>query len=984
MLTRTLRAFAGFCLAATLAYSSDTVELLPGKITGSLTLSSETVSSGSVNAYATDGSGSASTSFSGSAFSIVVPAGKTWRLNFSLNLGGSSQMSVNTATEIAVGPNETVAQDYNITTSRVTADVQVANGSLTSFGYVQASGTSGSVSFYSYNYGAGTVAVLPFTGVSVYGTASLLSTAGQSSSVALSTQSVDVPVSGATVTWNVDAAFVSSTIQGALQLNGGPTFDSAQIYVQGPNGTYVYTSLPGNGTFQFDNLQAGYYYAYAYANFPGTSLYLNRNFDLSAGSVATVNFAHDLATANIALNLGGFLTAGPNVYASLYGNGPDNASGNSSLTNGGFRQVVTTGAWSFSQFSLSSYDAEGYFSIYKYDAATPATTFAAGDNLTLAPITVNTTQTEFTFDVIEAAGATSETLISNPRIQAYSYQYSPTGQYLGQISISAQSYAYNQAKPRVRVVGEPGTYTVQAYANVDGSDVSFGTFTLELQAPLPTPVGTNVTVNPGEGVTLVFDEVTTAGVTTVAQLPVGPALPGGYSNLRSDGAKIYYSASTTAVFSGYIDVTFAYDPATVPAELEADLHLFYYDTASESWIDITTGIDPVTNLITGTAPGLATFAVGLPHAPTIDAILVPVGGSAGSDLGFSASFSDVDPGEQHTAFWSWGGGAGGSPGVIDAATGTITGTHNFTAGGDYTGTLTLTDITGNVVTRTFSYTVAGNEPVDTTAPVITTGGDLTVEASGPAGATVGFSVSASDDVDGAVAVSTSVASGAVFSLGTTTVTATATDAAGNTATRTFNVTVVDTTAPVVTAPANVVVEATSAAGATASFAATATDATGATLTYSVAPGSTFPVGTTTVTATATDAAGNTSSASFTVTVRDTTAPVLGTVSTNAPTLWPPNHKMVAVTVSASATDAAGAVTYRIVSVTSSEPDNGLGDGDTPNDIKITGAMTVDLRAERSGKGNGRTYTITVEAKDAAGNTSTKTVTVSVPKSQGGK
>ena len=117
-------------------------------------------------------------------------------------------------------------------------------------------------------------------------------------------------------------------------------------------------------------------------------------------------------------------------------------------------------------------------------------------------------------------------------------------------------------------------------------------------------------------------------------------------------------------------------------------------------------------------------------------------------------------------------------------------------------------------------------------------------------------------------------------------------------------------------------------------------------------------------------------------IKDTTAPVITSVSNNSPSLWPPNHKMVAVTVSANASDLAGVTSLKIVNVTSSEPDNGLGDGDTAGDIVITGAMTVNLRAERSGKGNGRTYTITVEARDAAGNATTRTTTVVVPNSQG--
>jgi hypothetical protein len=115
---------------------------------------------------------------------------------------------------------------------------------------------------------------------------------------------------------------------------------------------------------------------------------------------------------------------------------------------------------------------------------------------------------------------------------------------------------------------------------------------------------------------------------------------------------------------------------------------------------------------------------------------------------------------------------------------------------------------------------------------------------------------------------------------------------------------------------------------------------------------------------------------------DTTAPVITSVSTSTASLWPANHKMVPVTVSATATDAVGPVTLSILSVASSEPDNGLGDGDTDGDIVITGPMTVNLRAERSGKGPGRVYAITVEAEDGAGNTSTAIVNVTVAKSQG--
>jgi len=101
-------------------------------------------------------------------------------------------------------------------------------------------------------------------------------------------------------------------------------------------------------------------------------------------------------------------------------------------------------------------------------------------------------------------------------------------------------------------------------------------------------------------------------------------------------------------------------------------------------------------------------------------------------------------------------------------------------------------------------------------------------------------------------------------------------------------------------------------------------------------------------------------------------------------LWPPNHKMVRVTVSAIVSEDYDGEepSCRIISVSSNEPDNGLGDGDTAPDWEIMGAATVNLRAERAGNGAGRVYTLTVECTDPAGDSATEYVTVTVPHDQG--
>ena len=273
---------------------------------------------------------------------------------------------------------------------------------------------------------------------------------------------------------------------------------------------------------------------------------------------------------------------------------------------------------------------------------------------------------------------------------------------------------------------------------------------------------------------------------------------------------------------------------------------------------------------------------------------------------------------------------------------------------------------------------------DKTPPVIAAPAAITAEASSSLGAAVGFTASAFDNKDGPVSVVAVPPSGSTFRLGKSTVTLTATDAAGNTASQNIDINVVDTTPPALTLPQNQTLDATSASGAVATFTATASDAVGvSTLTVVPASGSTFPIGTTTVNVTASDAAGHTSTGAFTVTVRNVPAPVITSLSANPAMLYPPNHKMVNVALSAVVTGAATPTT-KIVSVTSNEAVKTKDDDDLAPDWIVTGNLALQLRAERLGTGSGRVYTITVESRVGTGPASTKTVTVTVPKSQGEK
>ena len=130
----------------------------------------------------------------------------------------------------------------------------------------------------------------------------------------------------------------------------------------------------------------------------------------------------------------------------------------------------------------------------------------------------------------------------------------------------------------------------------------------------------------------------------------------------------------------------------------------------------------------------------------------------------------------------------------------------------------------------------------------------------------------------------------------------------------------------------------------------------------------LPLGQHVITLRVTDATGKSSTDSVSVTVVDTRPPVV-TVSVTPSSLWPPNHRMVSVHANVRVQEGQS-FKVRLESVQSDEPDNGLGDGDTAGDIQGADLGTADfdfeLRAERSGRGNGRCYTITYRVVDASG------------------
>lgn len=121
-----------------------------------------------------------------------------------------------------------------------------------------------------------------------------------------------------------------------------------------------------------------------------------------------------------------------------------------------------------------------------------------------------------------------------------------------------------------------------------------------------------------------------------------------------------------------------------------------------------------------------------------------------------------------------------------------------------------------------------------------------------------------------------------------------------------------------------------------------------------------------------------------LTVRPVNRPPVCTAATASPNrLWPANHQLNTVTIGGVSDPDGDPTTVNVTAVSQDEPVNGTGDGDTSPDAILGTGANLQVRAERSGSGDGRVYRITFQAADGKGGTCNTTVTVGVPHSNNG-
>ena len=776
MYTKAALALAAFAVALMPypAHAQDVV-LNPGYISGNLAVNGETVTQAYVYASWTDPATgtpySASTSVSGGGsytLTVNVPTGSTPSYNVSASLYLSNYQFYLTppSQTVAVTAFATSTANFEIDPGRIAATVTPTSGSVNSV-QIYAYGNGSSVN--AYGSGASiTLPVVPGDPIYVYGTA-YFTAAGY---VSLDTQVVSVDA-GETVavSWTVTppAPAETGTLSGTFTFTGA-TPSQVSISPSCPN--YGSATLAGNGAFSIPNLNVGVCYLSAYAYFnnytsflslPDASFSPDRFPTITSGGT-TVDISGTASFISGKLKLTGTKTLSQASSASISASGVQSTStsGGSASTSvgvptGDYSLILTAGSWTlgslnvnFSESSPSAYLQEN---LYFYDAQLAANPIAVPEaesvtrNLTygIGTVTIN-------YSVVGGG------LLSYPNLNGYCVHPGTNTSY----SFYSYGNQTNVTQGSVTFAGMAGTCTVEAWAQVGGSNTKFGSLSVEV---VP---GTDVVVDlGGPALTVTFpaagyitsdasisvtgsasDDVAVTDVTvngTPATLtPAGPATP------------VSFAAPLALNLGPNQIVTIATDSS---GKVSSDTRTVYRDHGPPtlSW----TPADQSTSNVAGvTILGTAGDDAGVASV-TVNGIVV-----------FESSDPNSGPTDQPFSL-------------------------PFTlALGDNYIEVVATDIAGQLTAQTHKVTF---NPIvaDTVPPVITVPADITVNATSGDGADVTYTATAEDPGHGPVPVfcapptpdTSTFPSTSTFPIGETTVLCQADDAAGNHAEKTFKVTV---------------------------------------------------------------------------------------------------------------------------------------------------------------------------------------------------
>jgi hypothetical protein len=502
-----------------------------------------------------------------------------------------------TVDNTAATPTAAASVAFNYpTTYRVDASVTVAGGTVSD---VQFSASVRDVPLHeSYQsgvyvpFGANrpTIAgawlpMIPHSNVAVSATVDLVAADGTASQRSLPVQTVDLSQGGSHVSWTVDLTNTGS-LEGTIDIAAAPTSTARlatyQLIYRGVSASSsgVFGSLqvappaptaPSYGPSYSLSLPPGDYDIYVQPSFASPSGYADlahERVTITAGATVVKNLTGALAVAHVPLTVRGFYTTAQLSYETSTLRSPSYGAYASVTPRSAssFDHTLPAGTWQPYYIGLGVTDlanplvpvnAQIYRTLYN-DASARPVAIGAGADVSLPTAAFTLVKGNLYFDVVEVPGAAAIGVVS-PSVSAYKYDYNPDSSVRQVTQVYAYGSSVSQPVSGLTMVAEPGEYTLDASAYVNGTLTRFSGATMTFGEPVDTPAGKDVGVtltpvqNPDLRITLEFPEVAGAGgISTVVETPLGPEPPQGLKTwcaTPEDGITcppVYYDISTTA------------------------------------------------------------------------------------------------------------------------------------------------------------------------------------------------------------------------------------------------------------------------------------------------------------------------------------------------------------------------------------------------------------------------------------------------------
>jgi hypothetical protein len=554
----------------------------------------------------------------------------TLNASFQQVAGASSSLQISKYIAVLVNntpdaPSVTVPAAFNYpVVRRVNGTVTVVGGTVSSYYLYSSASNSAANESYSGNTSASGgsqatvtrwVPMVPSSSVSVYAVAYVVDGNGVTLYRSLASQTVSLASGDADVSWTIDLTNTGArgTLVGDVSLTPpGSTAGPSSVYVSyygastSTSGISGSLSVPSSQPSYSVNLNPGNYYVYLSYSSGNPSRSWN-----SPGSLVAIassqetreDFTYDLGLGRVALEVKGFYDISKINYAYSYLTSNSIGSSNhSQWPVSSFEHLVPVGDWRSYLTYLRTYDQSNPAlpndnTIYRYhynDSDLPTVNVTAAATANLGTESVTLVKSNVYFDVLEPEGAPQKN-ITYPQIYAYKTEYNPDSSLRRQSAV----YSYGSSTPKslsgLTMVAEPGVYTLDARATVDGTNTQFRGTTITFGEPQPTPSGAGVetvltpTTNTSLQVSLDFDYVNSGGVSTVVETPLGPAPPEGFQvACGTSGAcdPIYYDISSTSQWTGETKVCIRRQFPGVSARAGALFQLLHYNELLQTWEEL--------------------------------------------------------------------------------------------------------------------------------------------------------------------------------------------------------------------------------------------------------------------------------------------------------------------------------------------------------------------------------------------------------------